>query len=58
MAISIPGGVAHGYKSIGPGPMSIIYHASKTYNPNNITIRTILFDSPEIGFDWNAKNKQ
>ncbi len=52
MVIAIPGEVAHGYKSLGPGPMGIIYHASEAYNPKNVTIRSIPFDSPEIGFDW------
>lgn len=55
MVLAIPGEVAHGYKSLGPGPMGIIYHASEAYNPNNVTIRTIPFDSPEIGFNWGAK---
>ena len=53
MVIAIPGNVAHGYKPLGAKPMGIIYHASEAYNPNNITIRTIPFDSPEINFDWN-----
>ncbi len=52
MVIAIPGEVAHGYKSLGPGPMGIIYHASEAYNSKNVTIRSIPFDSPEIGFDW------
>lgn len=52
MVIAIPGEVAHGYKSLGPGPMGIIYHASEAYDPKNVTIRTIPFDSPEIGFKW------
>lgn len=56
MVIAIPGGVAHSYKSLGQKPMGIIYHASEPYNPDNITIRTIPFDSPEIGFDWDSKN--
>ena len=55
MVIAIPGEVAHAYKSLGPGPMGIIYHVSETYDPNNITIRNIPLDAPEIGFDWNAK---
>lgn len=54
MVIAIPGGVAHGYRPLGSKPMGIIYHASEAYNPNNVTIRTIPHDSPEIGFDWNA----
>ncbi|MBI3573821.1 dTDP-4-dehydrorhamnose 3,5-epimerase family protein [Candidatus Kaiserbacteria bacterium] len=56
MVIAIPGEVAHGYQSMGPEPMGIIYHASEAYNPDNITIRTIPFDDPSIGFDWGVKN--
>lgn len=52
MAIAIPGNVAHGYKPLGSKPMGIIYHSSEAYNPNNITIRTIPFNDPEINFDW------
>lgn len=51
--IAIPGNVAHGYKPLGEKPMGIIYHSSEAYNPNNITIRTIPFNSPDINFDWN-----
>lgn len=57
IVIAIPGGVAHGYKSLGSKPMGVIYHSSEAYNPDNVTIRTISFDSPQIGFDWNTKNK-
>jgi len=53
MVIAIPGEVAHGYKSLGPGPMGIVYHASEAYNPQNVTIRSIPHASPDIGFDWN-----
>ena len=52
LVIAIPGGVAHGYKPLGKSNMGIIYHSSEAYNPKNVTIRTIPFDSPEIGFDW------
>jgi dTDP-4-dehydrorhamnose 3,5-epimerase len=55
MVVAIPGGVAHGYKSLGTKPMGIIYHASEAYDPNNITIRNIPYDDLEIGFDWSAK---
>jgi len=57
MVIAIPGEVAHGYKPLGSSPMGIIYHASEAYNPNNITIRTIPHDSPEINFDWERLDK-
>ncbi len=53
LVIAIPGGVAHGYKTLGAKPMGIIYHSTEAYNPENITIRTIPYDSQEINFDWN-----
>lgn len=57
MVIAIPGEVAHGYKSLGDKPMGIIYHASEAYDVENITIRTIPFDDPGIGFDWQIQNR-
>ena len=58
MIIAIPGEVAHGYKSLGPGPMGIIYLASEAYNPANVTIRTVPFDDSSIGFDWDSEGRQ
>ena len=52
LVIAIPGEVAHGYKPLGKKTMGIIYHASEAYNSKNITIRTIAYDDPSIGFDW------
>ncbi len=52
VVIAIPGEVAHGYKTLGEGPMGIIYHSEKAYNQKEITIREIPFDDPVINFDW------
>jgi|SRR3989344_4344949 len=52
MVIAIPGEVAHGYKVLGDKNMGIIYHAAKVYDPNNVTIRSIPYDDPDIDFDW------
>lgn len=52
MVIAIPGEVAHGYKPLGKKTMGIIYHASEAYNPKNVTIRTIPYNDPTIGFNW------
>lgn len=53
--ISIPPGVAHGYKALGEKNVGVLYHAGEAYNPaQKDQIGTIAFDSPDIGFDWNS----
>lgn len=52
MVIAIPGEIAHGYKVLGDKNMGIIYHATESYNPNNVTIRSIPYNDPTINFDW------
>lgn len=51
-AIAIPPGVGHGYEALGDANMGIIYHSEEAYDPNNITIKNIPPDSPEINLDW------
>lgn len=50
--LAIPGNVAHGYKPLGDKNMGIIYHSSETYDPKNVSIKTIPYDDPTINFDW------
>lgn len=57
LLISIPPGVAHGYKVLGAGPIGVIYHVSEPYNPKDPDEERIPFDSPLIGFDWETKNR-
>jgi len=51
-AIAIPPGVGHGYEALGDSNMGIIYHSEEAYDPNNITIKNIPPESPEINLDW------
>ena len=48
----IPRGVAHGYQVLGEEPAWLVYHASRTYDPQQPDEERIDFDDPEIGFDW------
>ncbi len=55
LIISIPPGVAHGYKALGKKNVGMLYHAAEAYNSTRKDqIGTIAFDSPDIGFDWNS----
>lgn len=53
--IAIPPGVAHGYQALGSGPLGVLYHAGKEYDPANPGIEEIPYDSPMIGYDWNKQ---
>lgn len=55
--IKIPIGVAHGYRVLGPKPVTLIYHTTKPYNAKNPDEKRIPFDDPKIGFDWSTKNR-
>ncbi len=55
--IYIPIGVAHGYRVLGNKKVGLFYHTTESYNAEDPDEKRIPFDSPEIGFDWNTKNK-
>jgi len=55
--IVIPIGVAHGYRVIGKKPVGLFYHTTESYDPKNPDEERIDFDDPEIGFDWETKNR-
>jgi dTDP-4-dehydrorhamnose 3,5-epimerase len=57
LLISIPPGVAHGYKVLGHEPVSLFYHTTEAYNPKNPDEERIQFDSPVINFDWQLKHR-
>ncbi len=57
LVISIPPGVAHGYRVIGARPVGLFYHTSEPYDLNNPDEERIPFDDPKIGFDWSTKNR-
>jgi dTDP-4-dehydrorhamnose 3,5-epimerase len=51
----IPRGVAHGYRVLGPAPMTLIYYTTQTYDPTD-ELR-LAWDDPSIGFDWTTQNR-
>jgi dTDP-4-dehydrorhamnose 3,5-epimerase len=55
--ISIPPGVAHGYRVLGNRRIGLFYHTSEAYDPTNPDEERIPFDDPKIGFDWSTKNR-
>lgn len=57
LVISIPPGVAHGYRVLGNKKVGLFYHTSQPYDPENPDEERIPFDDPKIGFDWKTKNR-
>jgi dTDP-4-dehydrorhamnose 3,5-epimerase len=55
--IYIPIWVAHGYKVLGNKKVCLFYHTTEAYDTKNPDEYRIPFDSKEIGFDWETKNK-
>ncbi|MFA6536918.1 MAG: dTDP-4-dehydrorhamnose 3,5-epimerase family protein [Patescibacteria group bacterium] len=55
--ISIPPGVAHGYRVLGNEKVCLFYHTSEAYNPAEPDEERIAFDDPMINFDWTTKNR-
>lgn len=57
MLLSIPPGVAHGYRVLGQNPAALFYHTTEAYDPSNPDEERIPHDDPSIGFDWTTKAK-
>lgn len=57
IAISIPPGVAHGYRVLGNEKVGLFYHTTRPYEAAHPDEERIPFDSPLINFDWRTKNK-
>lgn len=57
LLIAIPPYVAHGYRVLSQSPLGIFYHTTESYNPNDPDEERIPLDSPQIGFDWDIKNR-
>jgi dTDP-4-dehydrorhamnose 3,5-epimerase len=55
--ISIPPGIAHGYRVLGNEKAALLYHTSEAYNPADPDEERIAFDDPQIGFDWTTQNR-
>lgn len=55
--ISIPPGVAHGYRVLGNEPVALLYHTTQAYDANNLDEERIPWNDPAIGFDWTTKNR-
>jgi dTDP-4-dehydrorhamnose 3,5-epimerase len=53
----IPVGVAHGYRVLGNEPAIITYFTTESYNPDNPDEYRIDWNDPEIGFDWETRNR-
>lgn len=57
MLLSIPPGVAHGYRVLGMKPAALFYHTTEAYDPANPDEERIPYDDPSIGFDWTTRPK-
>ncbi len=55
--ISIPPGVAHGYRVLGNEKVCLFYHTSEAYDSTEPDEERIDYNDPQIGFDWTTKNK-
>ena len=55
--IAIPPFVAHGYRVLGNEKVGLFYHTSQPYNPEEPDEQRVAFDDPQIGFDWQTKNR-
>lgn len=55
IAVLIPTGVAHGYRTLGEKPAIIIYFTTQSYNPNNPDEKRLPFNDPRIGFNWETR---
>ena len=53
--LSIPPGVAHGYRVLGTKPAGLFYHTTEAYNPEQPDEERIEYDDPSIGFDWTTQ---
>ncbi len=55
--IKIPIGVAHGYRVLGPEPLTLVYVTTASYDASKPDEKRIPYDDPSIGFDWSTKNR-
>lgn len=55
VVLTIPAGVAHGYRVLGDRPAGLFYHTSEAYDPENADEERMPHDDPRIGFDWTTR---
>jgi dTDP-4-dehydrorhamnose 3,5-epimerase len=55
MLLSIPPGVAHGYRVLGNKAAALFYHTTEAYDPEHPDEERIEHDDPAINFDWSTK---
>jgi len=55
--ISIPPGVAHGYRVLGNEKVCLFYHTSEAYDPENPDEERLDYNDPQINFNWQTKNR-
>lgn len=57
IAVRIPIGVAHGYKTLGSEPSLLLNFPTEPYKANDPDEYRIAWDSPEIPFNWETEFK-
>lgn len=57
LLLTIPVGVAHGYRVLGNTPAVITYVTTESYRPDRPDEYRIAWDDPQIGFDWETENR-
>ncbi|MEW6546898.1 MAG: dTDP-4-dehydrorhamnose 3,5-epimerase family protein [Bacillota bacterium] len=55
MALFIPAGVAHGYRTLGEKPAILLYVTTESYDRECPDEKRIPYDDPGIGFDWSTR---
>ena len=57
LVVLIPPKVTHGYRVLGEKTAGLFYHTSEIYDAKNPDEKRILFNDPQINFDWQTKNR-
>jgi dTDP-4-dehydrorhamnose 3,5-epimerase len=53
--LTIPPGVAHGYRVLGTETACLFYHTTEAYNTDDPDEKRLPYDDPGIGFDWTTR---
>ena len=57
LLVSIPPGVAHGYRVLGNEKVCFFYHTTQSYDSQNPDEERIAWNDPIINFNWETKNR-